>query len=75
MRIDLSAYWPTVGAMYRSINPPVPVGGGGADSALPFRQPCVGQGVAESDRVSSARDRHTVGFGDARRDCFGVSAR
>ena len=56
-------------------HPPVPVGGGGADSTLPFRQPPVGQKVAEGDDVSSKRDRHTVGFGDARRDGFGVGLR
>ena len=73
MRIDRSAYKPTVGGDIALDHPPVPVGGRGTDSTLPFRQPRVGQVVAESDRVSATRDRHTVGFGDARRDCFGIS--
>ena len=52
--------------------PPVPICGGGTDSTLPFRKPRVSQVVAKGHRVSSTRERHAVGFGDARRDRFGV---
>lgn len=56
-------------------HPPVPVRGGGTDSTLAFRKPRVSQVVAERHRVSPTRGRHTIGFGDARRDRFGIGAR
>ncbi len=56
-------------------HPPVPIGGSGTDSTLPLGQPGVGQVVTEGDSVSPARDRHAVGFSDARRDRYGISTR
>ena len=56
-------------------HPAVSVRRGRTNTTLPLRKPRVGQVVAERHRVSPTRERHTIGFGDAGRDRFGIGAR